>query len=723
MRNCRASWDCMRVVLLAGLVVACGDDDDGVSPDEVQMPVATPVAGSSGVPGSAGSNSGSAGSAAAAGAGAGAATAGTGATAGNGGASGQAGAAGTIAASGSGGTSGAAGAAGTTVDDIDDVDDPGDHGDDDAGSDPDDSVDEDPDGDPAWPPPPASDELAELPEQLAMGLCEALASCLGTTLSELAFDGAACVPRTIAELEDGDFVFMQASIDAGRLRFDPTALGQCVDDYGALGCGLLAARPPASCESALHGQVALGGACVIDDDCAGTAFCDRSAACPGACTALLAAGGDCDRNDQCQGGLQCLAGKCGRAALATEACEGGAAPECELGLVCIGQDSATNRAGSCRTQASLLVKAAGEPCDVNGGTWCQPGLACVVDVLNDNGTPTLTQVCRARVASGQECHTSLVPQQCPAGEYCPADLDPEYTANCAPRPGLDQPCGVFNTCAPDLTCDGTRCRATRRRIGSACRDDGDCLTHRCAPAPGGDIAQCLPLDRCRLDPEPPPASCGDTICSSSESCTSCPADCNECPPVTACGDGTCNGDETCSSCDDDCGACPPRCGDAACNGAETCTSCQQDCGACPRCGDAACNGAETCSSCQQDCGVCPPVCGDRTCDARESCESCAGDCGACPAPYSGPCDDDDDCAPSHSCKRQTVSGLFGGNYGYCAQTCTTDLDCSGRTGQRSCGTDRLCALRCNVLECALFNQDRCCPVGMECLDTGCSWLR
>ena len=555
-----------------------------------------------------------------------------------------------------------------------------------------------------------------------MGICDALNACLGPVLSELVFDGAACVPRTIAEIEDGDFVFMQASIDAGRLVFDPAAVAQCVDDYGALGCSLLGSRPPASCDLALHGQVALGGACVIDDDCAGSAFCNRSAACPGVCAALLAADATCDRNDQCANGLQCLAGKCGSGAAASEACEGGVARECQLGLVCIGADASANRAGMCRTKDSLLVTAEGAPCNVAAGTWCQPGLACVVDVANNGGQQVLTQLCRARVASGAECHTSLVPQQCPASEYCPADLDPEYIASCTPRPGLNQPCGVFNTCAPDLACDGTRCRATRRRIGALCRNDDDCLTHRCAPAATGGDAQCLALDLCRLDPDPV-ESCGDTICSAGESCTSCPLDCDECPTEPTCGDGQCNGDETCTSCDDDCGACPPRCGDGQCNGSETCGSCAGDCGACPRCGDGRCNGSETCGSCAGDCGACPPVCGDRTCDPRESCASCAGDCGACPAPYSGPCDDDDDCAPDQACKRQTVGGVFGGSYGYCAEDCTTDLDCSGRTGQRSCGTDRLCALRCNVLDCALFNQDRCCPFGMECLDSGCSWLR
>jgi hypothetical protein len=75
-----------------------------------------------------------------------------------------------------------------------------------------------------------------------------------------------------------------------------------------------------------------------------------------------------------------------------------------------------------------------------------------------------------------------------------------------------------------------------------------------------------------------------------------------------CGNGVCQTGETCSTCPADCGVCPPVCGDASCNGSETCSSCPADCGACPPppvCGDATCGGGETCSSCPADCGVCP----------------------------------------------------------------------------------------------------------------------
>jgi hypothetical protein len=116
--------------------------------------------------------------------------------------------------------------------------------------------------------------------------------------------------------------------------------------------------------------------------------------------------------------------------------------------------------------------------------------------------------------------------------------------------------------------------------------------------------------------------CGNGTCESSETCSTCPADCGVC---ATCGDGTCQSTETCSSCPADCGACA-TCGDGTCQSTETCSSCPADCGACPTCGDGTCQSTETCSSCPADCGDC---CGDGTCDSTETCETCPADCGAC----------------------------------------------------------------------------------------------
>jgi hypothetical protein len=104
------------------------------------------------------------------------------------------------------------------------------------------------------------------------------------------------------------------------------------------------------------------------------------------------------------------------------------------------------------------------------------------------------------------------------------------------------------------------------------------------------------------------ARCGDDVCSGSESCSRCAADCGVCPPEAVCGDGTCTGGESCSTCATDCGVCPPT----------------------DVCGDGVCSGEEDCAACAGDCGACPAVCGDGVCDGGEHCSGCPGDCGACP---------------------------------------------------------------------------------------------
>lgn len=47
--------------------------------------------------------------------------------------------------------------------------------------------------------------------------------------------------------------------------------------------------------------------------------------------------------------------------------------------------------------------------------------------------------------------------------------------------------------------------------------------------------------------------CGDSVCVSPESCSTCPGDCGVCP--ITCGNGVCDGGESCSTCPGDCGSC------------------------------------------------------------------------------------------------------------------------------------------------------------------------
>ena len=250
-----------------------------------------------------------------------------------------------------------------------------------------------------------------------------------------------------------------------------------------------------------------------------------------------------------------------------------------------------------------------------------------------------------------------------------------------------------------------------------------------------------------------PQFCGDKVCTATESCSGCPADCGACKE---CGDKKCDAaSENCGSCAADCGPCAPDppscvtkdtpgcagcacekcvcdadkfccetawdgacvsacqdakcggtkcptpvtwCGDSKCNGTEKSSTCPADCGVSSPCGDGWCyaKGGETCSGCPIDCGTCGggPVsgCGNGKCDAGEHCGVCPKDCGVCSA----------DCAPTVAKSTPGCPGCA------CeAAVCAKDPFC--------CKTawDNLC-----VQECQQENGSKC-PSNV-CGDTVCS---
>ena len=131
---------------------------------------------------------------------------------------------------------------------------------------------------------------------------------------------------------------------------------------------------------------------------------------------------------------------------------------------------------------------------------------------------------------------------------------------------------------------------------------------------------------------------------------------NQASPVImsyhSCGDGVCDASaaESAANCAADCAAC----GDGVCSGSEDCTGCQADCGECPQapvCGNGTCETGEDCTSCPADCGACPPVCGDGACEAGEDESSCPADCQTCAAPGEY-CETDADCCDNRCRERK-----------------------------------------------------------------------
>jgi hypothetical protein len=96
---------------------------------------------------------------------------------------------------------------------------------------------------------------------------------------------------------------------------------------------------------------------------------------------------------------------------------------------------------------------------------------------------------------------------------------------------------------------------------------------------------------------------------------------------------------------------------------------------------------------------------------------------ACPAPYSGPCANDAACGAGKVCVKTQITSFPGFPptvYSYCGETCSTANTCSGSAMQRTC-TGNACGLHCDPFL-AAFDPSQRCPVGMLCINNGCTWL-
>jgi hypothetical protein len=173
-------------------------------------------------------------------------------------------------------------------------------------------------------------------------------------------------------------------------------------------------------------------------------------------------------------------------------------------------------------------------------------------------------------------------------------------------------------------------------------------------------------------------SCGDGVCSSAESCSSCTSDCGACVSQW-CGDGTCNNGESCGSCAADCGSCPAVCGDGSCGYGEGCDNCSADCGSCPgaSCGNGSCESGEGCGNCPVDCGACSTQgsCGNGVCGSGENCSNCSSDCGTCVSCGDGVCNGSENCSTCAT------------DCGSCASNFCGDTQCNGFETCSTCSAD------------------------------------
>jgi hypothetical protein len=125
--------------------------------------------------------------------------------------------------------------------------------------------------------------VEELPAAYAKAICDVFTGCVGD-LWTFFRPGEDCVEQfTVTAGEQ--LASLPAAIDAGRVKYHPDQIAQCLDEVRARGCSGFSDREPKSCQAAIEGTVADGGDCELDSECSGDRYCKVGSSCPGKCAA------------------------------------------------------------------------------------------------------------------------------------------------------------------------------------------------------------------------------------------------------------------------------------------------------------------------------------------------------------------------------------------------------------------------------------------------------
>jgi hypothetical protein len=340
--------------------------------------------------------------------------------------------------------------------------------------------------------------IEQLPDELAGALCQAEKAC-NPFFYGIAFQNADCKSLLSDQLKDAALSQIEAAITANTLKYDGGKARNCVSAVSSGSCGVLDNNLPAACREAFVGSVAPGGDCDIDAQCSGLSRCQVTAGmCPGKCAPRASAGVACSADGDCALGLTCsvATAHCAAPAESGEPCKGGSDAECAAGLLCIGNDDAQRRAGTCQTAEAALTKRVGDACDLQQGPWCEAGLSCVVEAVL---APSYK--CHVIADPGGECGAGL-PTECPSGQYCPLALSDlatgKLTATCQALPAEGEPCAPalsLSRCAANLVCDDTTTPlkpvcVTRHTLGQSCSSDALCRSQHCVNR------TCVPESQC-----------------------------------------------------------------------------------------------------------------------------------------------------------------------------------------------------------------------------------
>jgi hypothetical protein len=265
----------------------------------------------------------------------------------------------------------------------------------------------------------------------------------------LAPDQASCEGAVTVETYEN--LTVVAAVDAGKIKYDASAAGQCVSHAQAEGCNLLAYHhPDPACRAIFTGTVAMGGACAINQECANNAPCTYT--------------------PTCSPSTMCCMGTCG------------APPPA------VGQMGAT-----CTTDANCDItlycsSAKGNTCQpfvTTAGAACDASSACANLLYCDNGTAG-TNTCKPYPASGQACSgtaigcadirdycdpgTKVCTRRAAAGQTCNNATGPACIgyAQCTPQTGAGM-CAAELTSGQACTAGGQRCLLDLQCTNGTCQ--------------------------------------------------------------------------------------------------------------------------------------------------------------------------------------------------------------------------------------------------------------
>jgi hypothetical protein len=256
-----------------------------------------------------------------------------------------------------------------------------------------------------------------------------------------------------------------ADVASGKVLYDPAQGRACVDATNTLPCtrtALAASNPDdASCDVVFTGTVAAGGACFLDEECAGGGNCQidytscpSGECCPGSCVApppTVGPGGDCSTYGTvtCAAGTTCTVDANG----STASCQatialGGACVAATTAIPCTYPLYCDKTSGTCKAPAST-------------GGACNPAEDALDCDTQTDHCDTTTLVCTPMVGPGSSCDP--VYSACPT--YAPCDAK---TRTCVVEPAVGQACDPTGAFCQGGNCDSTSMTCTLMPTAGAC---------------------------------------------------------------------------------------------------------------------------------------------------------------------------------------------------------------------------------------------------------------